>query len=161
MHEKCDELGDLHREDPTRCGRVIKKAEADVSTRNGGMTRFFDDFERQNKEPPGKYQKYVGKFIKLTYPPSNVSGVVLTEYLEIIRTEIKDGYWFFLMCEMMPRRDKKKIRTIRASQIVRALEDIQPLYDYVYKGDMQIRFTSMDEIRQERREKIVRSIMEA
>lgn len=161
MHAKCDQLGNLHREDPTRRSRIMKKAEADVSARNGDMTRLFDDFERQNKEPPGKYQKYVGKFIKLTYPPSNVSGVVLTEYLEILRTEIKDGYWFFLMGDMIPRRDKKKIRTVRASEIVNALEGRRPLYDYVYKANMQIRFSSMDEIRQERREKIVRQIMEA
>lgn len=117
-----------------------------------------------NLEEPGKYHEYRGKYLRITYLPSVFDRVVSVAYVKVLRVERINGYCWFHMCEMIPRKDPEKLHTLKANQVVSALTSGRGIYDHRSMKDakkIMVVYTDMDEIRKERRERIVRAIMES
>jgi hypothetical protein len=122
----------------------------------------YNPYHDMNMEDPGKYHDYRGKYLKITYMPSYNDRVERVVHVKVLRVERNNGYCWFQMCEMIPRKDPEKLHTLKANQVVSALTSGRGVYDHRPTKDAKkifVVYTDMNEIRQERSERIVRSIM--
>lgn len=117
-----------------------------------------------DKDPPERYKRYVGKYVRITCHSSDVSGVILDDMFEIdgVHYEEEERVWCFRLYNVIPKKFKKHSYHFKANRFIQCLKSGDSYSDTKRALDWnRITEINIDDVRQKRNSLLVQKIMES